>query len=550
VSLFDRLNLRDRLGLGTARLHRELTEARTERDTYRAQVNDLATRLDSLEEGLLSLGRDPDGELTGTQDPRLFRTLMGGSGGRDFDEAKRLEVLKMAHRTYALRGSAHNIAELYVDFIVGDGLEPKVKDDDDKDLAKLLDEIWADPRNNLKRDHEQMVRSLILEGERFGRANLSLQSGQLEIGYMPVEQVVGVDKDRLGRDVFARITELAPGGHDNLRFFVLDSLNEDIEIVPNLAASDPNAKYTIVERSTDPAGIVQSSSIQVEGLVFAWFINRPEGATRGRSELTEILDYIDIHDQLLWSEVERVKLLKTLVLDVKYNGLQPGQETQKLRELKLLSMPHRPRVQIHNEQVELQLLSAKVDGDQSIARLEETLALNIYGSKAFPEHWRGAGSRANLATAQAMEIVPMKRMRRKQRVVVDAFKRMVDIQIALRTRASSTKNIPEDYADRYEMNHSEVGGKDRKRGTEVLKDVVLAVTQAVTDNVMQPEAANTMIIQAAREAGFDLDSDVEGLPEQTNAMDQLELLRQRAAALGKDADDEPEPRIRGARDAA
>ena len=249
--------------------------------------------------------------------------------------------------------------------------------------------------------------------------------------------------------------------------------------------------------------------VEVHGLAFAWFENRPEGAKRGRSELLNILDYIDIHDELLWTDLEISKLLRLFILDISVEGMQsPEEGRRKIEELGLATPPDRPKVICHNEKVEVQLLQGSIAKTAS-EKLEQIVALNIYGAKGMPEHWRGSGADTNLATAQAQELVPMKRMRRKQSRLLERFHRLVEVSLELRKRAGSLTVESLDF----EMSHTEVGGKDKTRGATVLKDVIFAMTQAATDNLLSREAANAVIVQTIREVGYEIEDDDAALPE-------------------------------------
>lgn len=473
-----------------------------------AQARDRADTLESL----LNVASDPDAKLAGNQNQSLFRILSTGanSEGRDFVEAQRNKALRMAHTTYALRGVAHNIIEIFLDFTVGDGFKPVVESVEDKDLQTVLDDLWKDDRNRLQQRHEAYARSLFLEGERFMPATLSKVDGHLELGYLGPEMVKDVRKDALGRDVYLVVMPASPGAEDRL-FFVLDNLNDQITI-DVLDAKDDNApKYRITETIVGAAGdATASKSVDVHGLAFAWFENRPDGATRGRSDLLDILDYIDIHDELLWTDLEISKLLRLFVLDVTDPSIVDAASAKKSAEmLGLVNPPEKPKVLLHNDKIVVQLLQGSIAKTAS-EKLEQIIALNIYGAKGMPEHWRGSGADTNLATASAQEMVPMKRMRRKQDRLVERFHRMLEVSIELMRRAGigSIKD------PKFKMGRTEVGGKDKARGALVLKDVVFAVSQAASDGLITKEAANAIVIQTIRDVGYEVAEEDAGVPKE------------------------------------
>lgn len=486
-------------------------------DALKAELAHLRDRKDSLE-ALLAARGDPDAKLMGGQGQSLFRTLSSSrdDSARDFFESKRLQVLGTAHEVYALRGTAANVIEVFLDFCVADGFNPEPKDPKNEKLAELLDEIWADPRNRLNERQEGMCRSALIEGERFIPARLSKIDGHLELGFRGPETVRAILQDDLGRDVFLELDPGTPGGQA-LKYYVLDSLTENVEITHlDGAGDDPAApRYRITEKAIGAEGqSLPSKPVDVQGLAFAWFENRPDGAKRGRSELLNILDYVDIHDELLWTDMEISRLLRMFILDVKIEGVGTADEIRKqLEEMGLTSPPDKPKVIGHNEKVEVQLLQGSIAKTAS-DKLEQIVVKNIYGAKGMPEHFSGSGSDTNLATAQAQELVPMKRLRRKQMVFHNRFRRLVEVSIELRLRAGAKVEDVE-----FVLTHSEVGGKDKTRGSEVLTKVVTAMSLAVTDQLLSREAANKVIVETVREVGYTIDDTEAALPEQDPAQD-------------------------------
>jgi hypothetical protein len=58
----------------------------------------------------------------------------------------------------------------------------------------------------------------------------------------------------------------------------------------------------------------------MEGEVFYFAINKLPNSLRGRSDLMALADWLDLYDQYLFSEVERLHLLSAFVWDYKIEG--------------------------------------------------------------------------------------------------------------------------------------------------------------------------------------------------------------------------------------
>jgi len=539
------MRLRERIDAFLGRRPEPVLEAGPTTEQVKRALAEALDRKDTLE-ALLAARNDPDAKLPGNQNQSLFRALSGSTEdqGRDFKDSDRHKMLRLVHETYALRGVAHNLVEIALDFTIGDGFKPVANDPAETALQKVLDEVWQDHRNRLHETHEDKARTLFLEGERFMAADLSPVDGHLELGYLAPEIVKTVKMDSLGRDAFLELIPPDPGSEPRT-YFVLDTLNEQIEIEHLPATTDKAERYEIVENIVGRTGAATTQRRQkVHGLAFAWFENRPDGAHRGRPDLLEVVDYIDIHDQLLWTDLEISRLLRMFIIDVSVEGLQSGADgNKKLEELGLTTAPKGPKVLCHNEKVVVQLLQGSIAKTAS-EKLEQIVALNIYGAKGYPEHFRGSGADTNLSTAQAQELIPMKRLRRKQDRLVARFHRLIEVSLELRRRAGA---LTIKGAFEFKIQRTEVGGKDKSRGATVLKDVTLAVTQLKDAGVISREAANAIAVQTIRDVGYELPDELSEMPEEDPSAD---LKKLEAALAGAGADPEKERQPRGARDAA
>lgn len=522
----------DRLARLVESERRRITEAEA---GYRREIQRLEGLLDAF-------SSDPDRNLVGTQSHSLFRQVTAGGepvqGTRDFPDVKRLDILRMSHMAYALRGDAEDLIETHLDYLLGDdGFAPSPVTRGDDKLQRLLDEVWKDERNQIDQNIEAMVRTLLLEGEYVAPAVLNDTDGSLEIGWVPSEDVTRVVQDRQGRDAFV-LTRGPSGVDDERSHFVLNNLTDRIQI--SYANGPKGEKYVVTERSVDRAGFESVGHRLVHGLCFAWFINRPRGATRGRPELTAALDFIDAHDSATWTTVEREKLLNCFLIWAQGPDVNDEASAKKLlKQIGLSSPPTGPKVMATNKNVEISVMQPGVAAG-SFEKLERILRLSIYAGKGLPEHWSGSGAESNLATAQAQESKPLKRLRRKQAHLVRCLTNMLRVQIDLRARAGSVK--PVDHST-WRLNHTEVGGKDRQRGADVLQKVAAALSAAVSSSVIRREAANEIFERALQELGYEISKENAGVPEE-EVLGPDDLLRHVA---GADREDDSEPRGAGAR---
>lgn len=473
-------------------------------------------------EGLIDVGMvsaDPDARLHGDQNSRFWRDLgsLGdrGTQGRDFDAYKRQDMLRLSRLQYRLRGDAQNVVQIALDFIMAEsGLRPVADEVQDTTLQEALDEIWNDDTNDLASRQHAMVEQLHVDGERFMPVDLN-DDGSFELGFIPPEHVKAVTKDKLGRDNWIEVQHPDPG-MDPLRYFVLDYAHEDIRVARTGLTQD-NQRIRVTDLRAQEWD-------DCHGVMFAWFINRPDGSTRGLPDLAVLADYLDVHDEHLWTTMDRERLLKMLLINVKSkNATDKAKKKQLLKDLGLEAAPIEPRVLCTDDETTVEILSPESLAVAS-ETLERVLRLNIYGAKAFPEHWSGSAADSNYATAAAQEALPYRRLRRRQGEIAQMFTRM--LRFLLRQRDVENAN-------EFHFELPEIGGKDAKQVAEVASKTVESVVKALAENLITRELANKLIVQALRDADFEItDQDAE-LPDEELVSPQMEKM---IAALRDRAD--------------
>jgi hypothetical protein len=464
-------------------------------------------------EGLLNSGDDIDGP----NHSQFFRELRGGAFGmgrtRDLEHEQRRRTIGLAHTVYAFRPHGENLLDAQVDFILGDRLKPVASDKlEPKKREKLqtaLDDVWADRRNALDDRHEPLTVSWMIEGELALGATLSAIDGHLEHAPMDPLAIKDVRQVR-GRDVYLMV-ETDPNKEPE-RWFVLNALTPQIEIVPN----ESGTGATLVEESIDRAGVLGVDQVQVQGLAFFGAWNRPGLATRGRSDFTSVIDYVDQHDELVWSAAEIQSLKRWFLLWVKDPSIRTKEQARAvLKKLGLQSPPRNPKVLATNNQVELEVLNQQgnTEPDEWLAK---ELLTGIMGAKGMPEGWSGRMSDRGLAGARASDFLPLRRLRRKQRRVVAFWRTVVDTELELRRRAG-VRTIPALEDRKFDMVALEVGGKDKQRAAEVLRATATALSQLLANSAVKPELANAVFVDLARELGVEIDAELEGVPEVQDA---------------------------------
>lgn len=505
---------------------------------HRARDEDVATARKEIArlEGLLDGVGDPDRHLPGESNQGFYRSL-SSSTIRDFLEHELQKVRRMSHRVYALRPDANDLIETPLDFLFGgDAIWPRAVDPDDTELQGLLDEIWTEPRNRLDQQVEDFALALLLDGELLLEAELHEDDGFLELAWIEPESLTGVVRDKRSRDLAFKV---CPAGASEKLYFALNAVTERTRIKRAGVGG-----YLVSESYLGNDGLEQMSSQSVQGLAFGFFWQRPLGATRGRPDLSCVLDHIDVHDEMVWNAAQREALIKAHLLHVSAPDVSDKASGDKLlKQLGLDVPPAGPKVVVSNDKTKIEAMLPDVSAS-GFEVLERVVRAGIYGGRGFPEHWSGSGAASNLATAQAQNDKPMRRLKRLQAKFVRSIQTIIGTMLAMRASAGAIDAV--DYKA-WRIEAAEIGGKDKQRELDALTKLATSLTAMVSQRVISREAANEMFMQASREAGFQVDETLAGVPDDAEAQDGIEGLMR---TLGRDRDSADDPSDREPRGAA
>ena len=156
---------------------------------------------------------------------------------------------------------------------------------------------------------------------------------------------------------------------------------------------------------------------KLQGEVFFFEINALPNGLRGRSDLGPVADWLDLYDQFMFGELERVNLLSNFVWDWKIEGADDNKVREKL---KTFPKPRPGQVFAHNEKETLEAVTPDLKaGDRSeVARM---LRVHIAGSMGYPLSYLGETD-SNRATIEGQNDVLLKTPAARQR----EFAAMVD----------------------------------------------------------------------------------------------------------------------------
>lgn len=274
-----------------------------------------------------------------------------------------------------------------------------------------------------------------------------------------------------------------------------------------------------------------------KGEVLYLGVNRLDTMMRGISDLAPVLDWLEIFDQLTYTESERVKMLRSLLFHLKMKGKDGEHPSDKVLDAKRRDLAKKPPPPgswyVSNDSEDIAILS----GGENAAPTQEWVKF-IWGIASgcidLPEHWYYSSGDVNRASAKEMTSPIYAGIRDRKREFADFL--LAEHCIALQAASKiPTSGVAGFTAEELEI---EVRSRDPERDSlEVIGQHLLAFGQglllATSEGWITNDQAGQQFRQASTGIGLEgldaPDEDPEALQNQAKA--QMEVRRPQLEAL-------------------
>lgn len=300
-------------------------------------------------------------------------SLLTKDEGRDLDPIMQDRMQDIAFYLYDANPLAHRIIEMTKDFIVGEGFTFKAED---PEVQKLLEAHWEDPVNNWDIKQDKKAKELGLYGEQFYPVFVNKHNGHVRLGYLDPTKVKKIIQSKKNPEIYTSVVLKQNRKGEEKKYKVIN----------------PNAQG------------------RLEGDIFIFSINNVSNATRGRSDLLCLADWIDGYDQFLFARLERANILNNYVWDVCLEGANE----EFIREwLKGQAIPKPGSIRAHNEKVKWQAASPELESNDA-SKEANLFKMQILGGAGFPNLWFGEGGETIRAGATEMSLPTLKHLQKRQ----------------------------------------------------------------------------------------------------------------------------------------
>jgi len=442
-----------------------------------------------------------------------------GTSKYDLNHQDYSELQKQWVEIFKINPYAKRILEMQTDFIIGDGITYRIDDEQEKTLGPIMDKFWNDYDNDIGRNLDTMVTELMLFGEQVYPIIKTKDKSTIKIGNIDPRTIIKIRKD--------------PNNTKRLWQVIVDGGQENKDRAYGVLNETPEGKMGIDKDQNKPhPDDSQSKEIEYIGEVVVFQINKLFSQARGYSELTTMLDTLDLLDQFVFQVAERSLLLFHYLMHVTCKGMG-DEEIKKYRQ----KVSKTSSVLVTNEMVEIELMSPELQSVDA-QNIVTTIVRYAMAGAGIPEHFIVAGDNTNYATAKEQGTPIEKRLERRQDLIRQMLIRLTRIQLEYAFPSAGTDEI-QDYMDAITFQFPSIKGVDKKQSADVLRSLATALLIAVNANMITRESAAKAYIDEAERQGIELEEgDYEAFDDIENNMYNDPKVKAILGKMGKDMDND------------
>ncbi len=402
---------------------------------------------------------------------------ISSDASRDLTPMTQARMQKLAVYAWERNRLANRLIELPLAFLLAEGWRLEA---DDEEAQGWLDGFVKDPINRLDRKFKMYARELGLFGELCFRVFGNEASGAIRLGYIDpgtIETIV-TDPDNAAQPIGVVVRKLS-GGRKLYRTIVA---GDDAQLFGD--------------------GALRLRAGMTDGDCFFFRINGLALGRRGRSDLLSAVDKCDAYEEMLFGEIERTELQRTVMWDVTIDGANQDEVNSRTAAIEA----PRPRtVRVHNEREKWEAVAPNFNASDSGEALRN-LRNDVLGGSTIPEHWYGNGGNVNRASASEMATPTLKVLTDRQTDLKHILEEIGTYVVWRRRTALDRAADPADPAFQVRAAFPDLATKDVAAMAGALAQTVTATAGAVMQKLLSRETAVGLIALVASQLGQKIDA--------------------------------------------
>ncbi len=412
-----------------------------------------------------------------------FRRLTKTQNERDLMPLEQQRMTEIALFLYDSNPLAKRIIDLVNSFVTGDGFSFNAKN---PRVLDVLQSFWEDPVNDWPIKQLNRFRELSLLGEQLWPVAVRRTDGRVRMGYVDPANIEEIIPDPYNPEIL-RTAEITQGYHPD-------------------GAVDLPTRYSLInvdERVLSPTYNKLNFYPEPYG-AFYFAINKPSNATRGRSDLITVFDWLDLYDQHLFGAAERATYLTDFIWDVTMKGADEDAMKKWHREN---SMPRGSAMRVHNENMTWQAIAPSLNAGDSemMARLIKQHILTAIG---LPPSWISDPGDTNRSTGVAMAGPILKSLSHRQRLCRGIITKILQFVLDQAVLAGKLQGLSEEELQ-FEVLAPSLTPSDMSAMTQTMLKVSQSIKLAEDQGWLSHETAAKVFLKSLTELGVQLSIDDE-----------------------------------------
>jgi hypothetical protein len=340
---------------------------------------------------------------TGGEEDYFWRRLSDNWYQKDVIPSTYLELHNQCYEAYNANPLAFAVIEITTSFVLGRGVKVVARS---SKVQRVLDAFWHDPDNRMESRIYDICTELSLYGEIFIRFFVNAFNGQVKVRMIDPSIIdqIETDPDDVETQLRFHQRPIGPSPTQNV-----DSINM---INPNVIRG---------QNPGDPTMAGKWFAAGTEVVHFA--INKVSNAKRGKSDLATLLPWLRRYKDWLTDRVRINKYKGAFLWDVTLTGADA--KTVQRKKMDYSYPPEPGSVIIHNEAEKWGAVEPEINANDA-AQDGRAIKLMVAVGATLPEHYLSDGDNNNRATATQMGLPTFLKFQRRQRVVKNILRTVLD----------------------------------------------------------------------------------------------------------------------------
>jgi hypothetical protein len=427
----------------------------------------------------------------------------GVSRSRDIDAYVQDQALEIAHKMNSGNPIAHRLIDIPAEYSIGPGIQFIAED---PRVQEVLSGHWTDIENNWDIGQFERAREFGLTGELCFSVSVNPVDGHVKLGFIDPELIDSIVRDPLATtQPHAVILKKMEQETERRVYRVINKA----QVPTDSPAYGRLVGLPVDDKEMEEFGFkykkgdkVESKSINAiakdavwEGSCFFFKMNSPITATRGWSDLLPGLDWLDAHDQLLFSQVEKAIESAKYIWDILVKGATKETLEEFMDQLPEFSPGQRVG---RNESVEYGVHSPDLHLED-VATLAGVLKNHILAGAGYPPVWF-AESLTSRASAPEMTEPSFKHLMIRQRYIAYymkyVFRYVLDtafLKGSLRPDNRGMNSTKRKLSAAFYIRMPDVSAKDQRMLSIAVRNFASALTELREAGLVEEEDAKRMV---------------------------------------------------------